>query len=418
MTKVAVLCVGSRGDVQPYLALAEHLASEGYSLTFATHDAFRAMVEGRELRFETLPGDPREQIRSEQAAELVASSRGMVRFVRRFSEMLEPWLGDLVEAVSPLCEDADVVVYSPLAFMAWHVGEAYGTPTVLAALQPYAPTRVFPTVTLAGRRFGPWGNLATHHLAEQVAWQSVRRTVNRLRIAELGLPPVGWRGPGPELRRRHEPHLFAFSRHVVPKPADWGPQHHVTGYWFLQDRDEQLPPDLVSFLAAGEPPVFAGFGSMATSDAGRATEIVIEACRLAGVRLVVATGWGGLASDVANEHVVVVDEVPHRVLFPHIRAVVHHGGAGTTGVAFGAGLPQIVVPFFGDQRFWAWRVAASGTGPAPVPWRGLSIGSLEAALRDVTAKPAYRDTAIAIAARITAEDALVEATRVIESIHR
>src|SRR5690606_26068099 len=218
--KIAILSGGTRGDVQPYVALGEFLAGRGHEVVLATHEPFRAMAEARGLEFVGLPGDPRQQIQTQEGRELVSSQRASLRFVRQLSELVEPWLEQLLEDVTPLCEKSDVVVYSPLAFLAWHVSQATGTPTVLAALQPYAPTREFPTVVLGGRNFGRSLNLASHYLADGLAWLSVGRTVNRLRTERLGLPPLGWRGSGPELRRQREPHLFGYSRHLVPKPAD------------------------------------------------------------------------------------------------------------------------------------------------------------------------------------------------------
>ena len=412
--KIAILSGGTRGDVQPYVALGEFLAGRGHEVVLATHEPFRAMAEARGLEFVGLPGDPRQQIQTQEGRELVSSQRASLRFVRQLSELVEPWLEQLLEDVTPLCEKSDVVVYSPLAFLAWHVSQATGTPTVLAALQPYAPTREFPTVVLGDRNSGRSLNLASHYLADGLAWLSVGRTVNRLRTERLGLPPLGWRGSGPELRRQREPHLFGYSRHLVPKPADWGPHHHVTGYWFLDDLGEGLESGLEAFLDAGESPVYIGFGSMATADATTTAELVIEATRRAGVRVVMSTGWGGMAEGDSDERVFFVGETPHDVLFPRMQAVVHHGGAGTTGAVLRAGVPQVVVPFLADQAFWGSRVAAAGVGPTPIPSRMLTAGALEAALREVTGNSGHRQAAAALGVLVRKEDGLEEAATVLE----
>lgn len=415
--KISILCGGTRGDVQPYVALAEYL-SRNHMVTLATHEPFRPMAESRGMRFVGMPGDPRQQIQTSAGREMVSSQRFSLRFVRQLSELVEPWLEELLEVVSPVVEDTDVVVYSPLAFLAWHVAQATGTPTALAALQPYAPTKEFPTVVLGGRNLGRLGNLMTHHVADIMAWQSVRRTVNRLRVERLGLERLGWRGAAPVLRRRREPHLFGFSRHFVPKPADWEPHHHVTGYWFLDHPESQLAPDLLSFLAAGDAPVYVGFGSMVTEDASRITEMVIAASRAMKVRLVMAAGWGGLAASESGDDVFFIDEAPHDLLFPHMRAVVHHGGAGTTAAGLRAGIPQVVVPFLADQSFWGSRIATTAVGPTPIPRRDLDLDSLTAAFRAATGDDAYRKNAAVLGDRIGGEDGRSEAARVIEALAR
>lgn len=408
------MCGGTRGDVQPYVALADHLAGRGHEVLIATHEPFRQMAEARGLEFFGLPGDPRQEIQTERGRQLVASQRASLRFVRQLSELIEPWLETLLQRILPLCEAADLVVYSPLAFLAWHAAAATGTETVLAALQPYAPTREFPTVVLGGRSLGRTLNLASHYVAEGLAWWSVRRTVERLRVEALGLAPLGWRGSGPHLRAQGEPHLFGYSRHLVAKPADWGPAHHVTGYWFLEPA-ERLAADLEDFISSGEPPVYVGFGSMSTADASRTAEIVVEATRRAGLRAVMSRGWGGLSPGELDDRVFVVDETPHGLLFPKMSAVVHHGGAGTTGAALRAGVPQVVVPFLADQAFWGSRVASVGAGPSPIPQRRLSVETLELALREVTGDASYRGAAAAIGTLVRNEDGLGAAAAVIES---
>src|SRR5690606_27676135 len=197
-----------------------------------------------------------------------------------------------------------------------------------------------------------------------------------------------WRGSGPHLRAQGEPHLFGYSRHLVAKPADWGPAHHVTGYWFLEPA-EGLAADLEDFISSGEPPVYVGFGSGGTADGWRTAEIVVEATRRAGLRAVMSRGWGGLSLGELDDRVFVVDETPHGLLFPKMSAVVHHGGAGTTGAALRAGVPQVVVPFLADQAFWGSRVASVGAGPSPIPQRRLSVETLELALREVTGDASY-----------------------------
>ncbi|MCP4593378.1 MAG: glycosyltransferase family 1 protein, partial [bacterium] len=155
---------------------------------------------------------------------------------------------------------------------------------------------------------------------------------------------------------------------MAPKPSDWGEQAHVTGYWFLDHvSDWQPPADLVRFLESGPPPVYVGFGSMMSRRAEQTTRITLDALKQSGQRGLIATGWGALSQSDLPDEVFLIESVPHDWLFPRTAAVVHHGGAGTTGAGLRAGVPGIVVPFGGDQPFWARRVEALGVGPAPIP---------------------------------------------------
>ena len=154
------------------------------------------------------------------------------------------------------------------------------------------------------------------------------------------------------------PRLYGYCPAIVPKPSDWDEHLQVTGYWFLETTEAWQPdPALQTFLQAGPPPVYVGFGSIPTADPQRMTALIVEALALAGQRGLLTSGWGGLSATVNAEHVFALESAPHDCLFPHASAVVHHGGAGTTAAGLRAGKPTVICPFFGDQPFWGRRVA-------------------------------------------------------------
>ncbi|MGF1666860.1 MAG: glycosyltransferase [Acidimicrobiia bacterium] len=397
--RIAILTVGSRGDVQPYTALAIGLGDAGHDVTLATHEPFRGFVESHGVALAPLPGDPREVLGTPEAHELLASGRSIVRFAGRFLKVLKPWFHDLTRATAPLVAEADFVLYSPLAFTGWHQAKARGIGTAQAVLQPFARTGAFSTVSNGGADHGRIINRASHLVTEQLFWQPLRGEVNRWRTSELGLPAQPISGPFRELRAIAEPQLCGFSPTLVPPPSDWRREVEVTGAWFL-DQPAPADPALDAFLADGPPPVYAGFGSMVDSDAGAISDLVVRAARLAGVRLVLGSGWAGLAYE--GDDVLVVGDTPHSHLFPRMAAVIHHGGAGTTHTAARAGVPQIVVPFFADQPFWARRVEALGIGPAGIPRKDLTTQLLAEAIRS-SSSPGTNDRANQVGAAIAAE---------------
>ncbi|RIK15524.1 MAG: hypothetical protein DCC51_14575, partial [Anaerolineae bacterium] len=161
--------------------------------------------------------------------------------------------------------------------------------------------------------------------------------------------------------------------------------------------------ELTSFLAAGEPPVYVGFGSMTGNDPERLTTIALEALRLSGRRGVLLSGWAGLAAGDLPESVLKLDAVPHDWLFPRMAAVVHHGGVGTTHVGLRAGVPNIVVPFFGDQPFWGDRVHALGAGPRPIVLEELTAERLAESIGLATSDAAMRARAAEVGRLIQAD---------------
>jgi sterol 3beta-glucosyltransferase len=213
------------------------------------------------------------------------------------------------------------------------------------------------------------------------------------------------------------PALYAYSEHVLPRPHDWPANAHVTGAWFLDEIDGWEPPAaLHAFLDDGPPPVYVGFGSMGAAHAETRATTVLQAVALTGERAVLAVGWGGLKADVLPPNVFMLDAAPHDWLFPRMRAVVHHGGAGSTMAGLRAGKPTIICPFFGDQPFWGEVVLRAGVGPAPVPQKSLTPERLANAIR-AALTPTVEAQASALGDRIRAEDGTARAVALIEREH-
>jgi UDP:flavonoid glycosyltransferase YjiC (YdhE family) len=224
--------------------------------------------------------------------------------------------------------------------------------------------------------------------------------------------------PGPAAARRarelqYWPVLHGFSPLVVPRPHDWRLGLDVTGYWWPYDRDSRLPTRVLDFLAAGPAPVFVGLGSATVPDARRLSGQVVRALRAAGLRGVIQRGWGELHGE--GDDMLTVDEVPHSLLFPHMAAVVHHAGAGTTAAGLRAGVPSVPVPVQFDEGFWAARLVSLGVAPRVLPLRGLTTGALAGALLRVTGDPAYRDRALHLAEGIRGEDGVAP---VLDAVNR
>ena len=418
--RITVLTVGSRGDVQPYVALSEGLRASGYDVTLATHASFRGTVEQRGIAFASIAMDPREVMRRREGREWMESGENPVHFIRELIRFIRPHLETHLAEVQAACAGADGVVFSPLAFAGWHVAEALGVPSFQAALQPQTPTRAFPTLPLAGRwNLGGIGNRLTHVLYQQFAWQALRPMLNPWRREVLGVEALPLGGPFRVMRRRRTPVLHGFSPHVLPKPHDWPPWVHVTGYWFLDRPPGWEPPARVlDFLAAGPPPVYVGFGSMIPRDPARTIDAVIAALRQAGVRAILARGWMEATTHDLSDDVLALEEIPHDWLFPRVAAVVHHGGAGTTAAAMRAGRPAVVVPFFADQPLWARCVERLGVGPRPVPLKRLTADRLADAIRVAVTDERIARCAADLGAKIREEDGVVNAVAIVDRVLR
>ncbi len=415
--RVAIITGGSRGDVQPYVALGKGLTRRGHEVKVATYAPFEGFVRDQDLEFAHLSGDP-----ARLMEHLLGSGLNQVRFVRRFREALAPFVENNVEECLDACRDVDAVVYTAVGFVGSLVAEKLKLPAVGAVLQPlFTPTRefpsaLFPEARIRDPRLRGLYNLTTFFLTEQGFWQTFRPLANGIAARKLGLPRIPpLPGPFVRLRRRGELILYGWSPTVLPEPRDWGPWARAAGYWFLDRPHDWRPPaHLDDFLQSGPPPVCVGFGSMSSRDAERVTETILGALRSVGRRGLLLSGWGGISNADLPDEVLKIEEAPHDWLFPRVRAAVHHGGSGTTGAALRAGIPSVVVPFFADQPFWGRRVARLGAGTAPIPQKRLSEKALTEALRRVDGDAGMRERAAILGERIRAEDGVERAVSLFE----
>lgn len=375
--RIAIHTLGTRGDVQPYIALALGLQQAGFAVSLATAPQFESFVTQHGIAFEPLPGDIVDLVQTPLGKEALSGRHKLVSTVRLLRE-IRPMFERLVAAQWAAARGADAMVYHPKAIAGNHIAEKLGIPAFVALPLPaLSPTTAFPSPLLPFADLGPL-NRASHRLMTRFGDLAFRKSVRRWREEELGL---SGRADWLTLRGRPVPRLYAYSPAVVPVPDDWDESAVVTGCWFLDTAAAWQPPaELTAFLERGPPPVYVGFGSLPSADGEGMTRLVLDALAKSGQRGVLATGWGGLDRRPMPPHVCVIDSAPHDWLFPRMAAVVHHGGAGTTAAGLRAGRPSIVCPAFGDQSFWPtgctpWERGRRRSRTAALPptgWRPLS----------------------------------------------
>ncbi len=409
--KITLLTYGSRGDVQPFVALARCLQLRGHEVLLAAPHRFAEFAAEYGISFVPLAGDPEEISRRINDA-----GTNTLRMVRGMRDYVLSIAGEVARAAFGACESADLIVHSFLFTVGAHsLALQMGIPDVSAQLFPmFQPTREFPNVAMPGVPPGPLSAL-THWLANQVFWYGGNSGYARLRKQLPGKLPERLYWPFKETSgRSRTPMLSAWSPSVLPPPHDWPPGAvEVTGYWFLDPLEDFQPPSaLADFLAAGEEPVCISFGSMIHRQAGRIAREVMKSLAARRQRAVILTGWQAWEVD-PTEQVLFLQGAPHAWLFPRCKAVVHHGGAGTTAAALRSGVPNIVVPFAADQLFWARRLHALGLVREPVRVEHLTAEWLSAALAEAR-EGESQQRASRMGARIEAEDGLGKAAAAIE----
>jgi sterol 3beta-glucosyltransferase len=402
--RVTLLTVGSRGDVQPMVALGVGLQDAGHRVRLATHPRFASLVAHHGLELApVVEGRVSRGAETEEGRRWIEANRRLpaaVGFLRDARSVARERLSDAMRA----CEDSDVIVAANLAMvLGWQIADLRKVSLVRAYIEPPA----WMITRRPARRLAP--------VIRQAAWLAARPWLNAVRRDALGAPRLGLREPFADLDRRREPALFAFSAAVLPPPAGLGSWFETTGYWFLNDTDDRDPPaGLVDFLAAGAPPLAIGFGTMIDADPAATVRVFAQALERAGQRGVLISGPGSPVTEPLPPHLFAVGPIQHDWLFARSSAAVHHAPAGTTAAALRAGIPSVAIPHMTDQFAWARRLHELGVGPAPIPRRELGAESLAEAIRIVIRDKAMRQRVAVLGEQVRSEDGVARAVDAFE----
>ncbi|NQX17964.1 glycosyltransferase [Rathayibacter sp. VKM Ac-2857] len=369
--RIILVTAGSRGDVEPFAALARHAVDRGHEVRLALPDDADA-PEGVDVV--TLGLDARRV--------LSPAGRTPWALARHLRAEVRPAMRRMLAAAVRETVDfePDVLVHHPLILSAPMAADALGVPRVLVEFAPVAtPSARFPA---AG------GPTATRDLgAYNRHTYAVPRSAARLFDADVARAATEL--PGGRRPARRSPSratLMAVSPALLPRPDDWPERVHQTGAWF-SEQAASSDPAVAEFLAGG-PFLVASFGSMATGDASARGDAIVTAARSLGLRVLLVTGWGGLAlpTECRGPDVLAVRSAPFDAVLPGAALAVHHGGAGTSHAVARAGVPAVVVPVTADQPFWAAQLHRQGLAAAPVPLRRLSAGTLLPAMSDALSR--------------------------------
>ena len=410
---ISIVTGGSRGDVQPYIALGKGLQDAGYSVRLIASQDFEALITEAGLTF-CSTGFSVESILQSDDWRAVTERGNFLQIVSKMQQAMKDQARSLAAVMPDLLQGTDWMISGVGGFGgAFSIAEKLNIPTLQAYVFPITPTRHYPSPLTPRLPFGALLNAPSFRAMQQMLWQSTRSAdVETRRL--LGMEKASFWGPFGKLQRQQVPAIYGYSRHIVPTPSDWDDHHHVTGYWFLDEASHwAAPAEFVDFLGRGEEPVYIGFGSMVNKNPRQVLETVVEALAISGQRGVIAAGWDGLQQTDLPDSIHLVKAMPHSWLFPRMKAIVHHGGAGTTAAALRSGVPAIIVPFMGDQGFWGHRTAALGLAPQPIPRKQLNTQRLARAIEQAISDPDMRRKAVDMGARIRDEDGIGQAVDIV-----
>uniref|UniRef100_A0A804J3W9 sterol 3beta-glucosyltransferase n=1 Tax=Musa acuminata subsp. malaccensis TaxID=214687 RepID=A0A804J3W9_MUSAM len=395
--QIVILIVGTRGDVQPFVAIGKRLQDYGHRVRLATHANFREFVLTAGLEFYPLGGDPK------ILAEYMVKNKGFLPSAPSEIPIQRKQIKEIIFSLLAACKDPDIdtgvpfkvdaIIANPPAYGHTHVAEALKVPIHIFFTMPWTPTSEFPHPLSRVKQSA--GYRLSYQIVDSMIWLGIRDMINDFRKKRLKLRPVTYLS-GVQTSASDIPYGYIWSPHLVPKPKDWGPKIDVVGFCFLDLASNYEPPEsLVDWLNAGDKPVYIGFGSLPVQEPGKMTEIIVEALKITGQRGIINKGWGGLGNLAEpKDYVYLLDNVPHDWLFLQCKAV----------------CPTTIVPFFGDQPFWGERVNARGLGPPPIPVDQFSLEKLVDAIMFMMT-PKVKENAVQLAKAMETEDGVSGAVK-------
>lgn len=408
--KFVIITIGSRGDVQPFIALSKGLRSKGHQIRICAMNVFQETIEQEGFEYAPMAGDAKEIM-----LRLIGEQVSPIEYFNSLPDLLNPVKGAFLSNIEEACQGMDAIFYSTLGSVAYHVGEKLGVPCFRCFFAPLDPTAEFPAMTAPPLLLGGWYNKLTFKGGD-ILWSSAtRHLLNDWRV-QMGLRKIKpFEFPYRKMNGRQVPTLYAYSSILAPKPKEYGNHQHLTGFW-IKELDEAWHPEekLLRFLSAGSKPIYIGFGSTVGGNFDRILDIILESIKMTGQRAILSAGWRNLDGIDLPHNVMQVGNVPHEWLFPRMLAVSHHGGAGTTAAGVRAGVPSIIIPFGGDQPYWGNRVYRIGIGTKPIWCKKLSVENYTKAIRDVLDNQQMKNRASEVGTMLRSENGVANAITVIE----
>ncbi len=410
--KVSILTSGTRGDVQPYIALGKALQERGHDVLIACPENFCFWVEEHGLKSCSIGIDMQAFVQTPEGKKVLSGN--IFSIIKIWKQIIVPSIQKTFDISWKYARNADTIIYHPKVGAAIDVAETTGANLVCTALFPIFPTRAFPFFLFKGN-YGSFLNKLTY---KPTSFSRVFfiKMINKWRRETLGLNnsamfmPIDGDGTKEVLR------LCAVSPSVVNYPATESKMIHTTGYWFLEEGESWQPDSkFLDFIKSGEKPVYIGFGSMPGRNPEKLTKEIIQGIQDAGLRAILATGWGGLKKTSLPDNIFLIEKAPHDALFSYVSAVVHHGGAGTTSAGLRAGLPTFICPSSFDQPYWGRLICSLGIGPKPLFLKKLKAKKFSEGLMDLTQNESYKTAAAKMGYLIAKENGVSRAVELIES---
>lgn len=411
MKKIVIATMGSRGDVEPYIALGIALKKRGFDVIISAPQVYGQLVEKHGLGYRELKAvNPQEMMKIPEV-ETQFDKGNMVGalflLLKKAKGVIKKYLQEMYENM----EGADLIITTMIPYGASDAAEKRNVPMIHTLLNPAVPTKEIPCVIVP--HIPSWMYSFSHKVLEWSFYICFKHTLNTLRMKEWNLPKLK-KSPLKQYRKNGNITLLAYSENILRKPSDWSRNEVITGFWQIDNVDEGiLDKKLEKFLE--KKPYYIGFGSMPIKNVQQTVSMIDKALELLQEHAVLYLSYNDREYLGHSDRIYIVSEVPHSILFPRVKATVIHGGIGTCRASMMAGKPTFVIPFMGDQEFWGLQLHKIGLGPKPIKLKRLDAKLFAKKLLELQSDT-YRKNAEMIKEKLSTEQGAEKAAQIIAEL--
>jgi len=404
--KIAISTIGTRGDVQPYAILGRALAARGHDVTLSTAKNFKDLVEGYGINFHPIDVDYEEILNSEEGKKILKANLFAIQ--RNLDKLIYPLIENSLNECYQLAQNSDLFIYRPKTLADVFTGQLKTKAVRVAVVPAMEETAAFLNPILSGFWLPGFMNKWSYK------WVNLRYRVLRKPINQFCIQN-GLQEHKPQIKY-NIPSIYGISEHFLARPKDWSKAHQLTGFWFDNDKTE-LSDDINEFIEAGEAPILITFGSMPIKK--EIAGMIIQTASEINERFIIAACWSDWDIPELNvpDGIKIISSVPFEALFPRVKAIVHHGGIGTTAECLRAGKPMFVCPVLypvGDQYFWGDLAYQKGLGVKPVPVSRLTPGIFKERISQLVNSQVLNNNCQRMAEKLASENGIENAVRLIE----
>ncbi len=373
--RIAILTLGTRGDVQPYVVLGKALKQRGHFVTLATAKNFEALVTSYDIDFRPVEADFQAVLNSAEGKKMMKGNPFAIK--RNLNSWLYPLISNSLLTFYKIAQESDIVLYH-VKTLADSFADQFPEKMIRASLLPIVePTTAFANPAFSGLPIPQFLNRVSYSFAN-LSFKLLSKPIGLFR-SEVGLSK--------KFKIPAVKNIYGLSPSFLPLPTDYSPNSSFNGFWF-DESEEELSPDINTFIQSGEPPLLVTFGSMPFKSKFDLQTAILKLTDTLDIRIFVVKGWGldQTSRLEGNPMVKVVEGAPFDKLFPLVKAIVHHGGIGTTAACLRAGKPFMICPILypiGDQKFWGDQAFTKGVAIKPIPLSRMTESKFVENIKDL-----------------------------------